>query len=140
MGNPLNYVDPLGLWRWPGDIFDDATRDARRSGLPGPHNGPQDAYRHCLASCESTRENGEFPTQCLAWANEKKGDWKRGQEKGERDMDDHNNAVGISLGNSAKSYKDCQMLCLAAVNGGRTTNSYRPGSTPSYSPGSAYWP
>ncbi|MFZ5532346.1 MAG: RHS repeat-associated core domain-containing protein [Pseudomonadota bacterium] len=57
-GNPLRYTDPLGLWKNPSDIYDDAMNDARNSGLPGPHNGLQDAYRHCLASCEMARENG----------------------------------------------------------------------------------
>jgi RHS repeat-associated protein len=51
MNNPTNFADPLGLWRNPSDIFEDAIRDARGSGLPDPHNGLQDAYRHCLASC-----------------------------------------------------------------------------------------
>lgn len=137
-GNPVMYVDPLGLLRWPQDIYDDALKDAQQSGLPGPHNGPQDAYRHCLASCESARENGETATQCMAWANEKKGDWKRGQEQGERAMDDHNNAIGIGFGSSANSFQDCKNMCMGAVNSGRTTNNYQPGSTPNYSPGSAY--
>jgi hypothetical protein len=132
------YIDPLGLLRWPQDIYDDASRDAQRSGFPGPHNGPQDAYRHCLASCESARENGETTTQCLAWANEKKGDWTRGQDQGERAMDDHNNAIGIGFGSSASNFQDCKNMCRSAVNSGTTINNYRPGSTPNYSPGSAY--
>jgi hypothetical protein len=137
-GNPITYVDPLGLLRWPHNIYDDALNDAQQSGLPGPHNGPQDAYRHCLASCESARENGETATQCMAWANEKKGDWKRGQEQGERAMDDRNNAIGIVFGGSADSFQDCKSKCMGAVNSGQTTNNYQPGSTPNYSPGSAY--
>lgn len=124
------YTDMMGLLRWPQDIYDDAVNDAQSSGLPGPHNGPQDAYRHCLASCESTRENSGIVTQCMAWANEKKGDWKRGQEEGERAMDDHNNALGINFGKTAKSYGDCQIMCKNAVRTGSTTNSYTPGSTP----------
>ena len=136
--NPLRYVDPLGLLRWPQDISADAAKDAQASGLSGAHNGPQDAFRHCLASCENTRENGETATQCLAWANEKKGDWTHGQEQGERAMDDFNNAIGIGLGASASSYADCYTKCLNDVKSNRTTNKYRPGSSPPYSPGSAY--
>lgn len=134
---PVTYVDPLGLFdwpRWPQSIYNQASSDAQQSGLPGPHNGPQDAFRHCLASCESSRVNGEAATQCIAWANEKKGDWQRGQEEGERAMDDHNNAVGINFGNSAKNYQQCHTMCMGAVNSNKTINQYTPGSTLNYSP------
>jgi RHS repeat-associated protein len=114
-GDPILYSDPLGLWRNPIGIFDDAVRDARGSGLPGAHNGPQDAYRHCLASCEMARENGTFSAQCLGWANEKNGDWNRNQERGERDMDDFNNAMGVALGKSAQNTQACKSLCMAAT-------------------------
>ena len=130
-GNPLSYSDPLGLWRNPSDIYDDAMRDARRSGLPGPHNGPQDAYRHCLASCEMARENTEAVAQCLGWANEKRGDWWRNQERGERQMDDFNNSRGFQFGRTAQSYQSCQNSCMgAATSGGLRT--YTPGTTPGY--------
>jgi len=133
-GNPMLYIDPTGELRWPQDIYTDASSDARNSRLPGPRNGPQDAYRHCLASCESARENGEFLTQCIATANEIKGDLVDGQPEGERGMDDHNNAIGMGLGNSAQSYQECQSLCQAAVRIGATINNYQPGPTPPYSP------
>ncbi len=130
-GNPLSYTDPLGLWRKPSEIYDDALRDARRSGLPGSHNGLQDAYRHCLASCEMARENGHVAAQCLGWANEKRGDLWRNQEEGERQMDDFNNAVGFGFGQSAHSYQSCQNLCMnAATSGGLKT--YTPGTSPGY--------
>lgn len=86
----------------------------------------------------SPRENGEATTQCMAWANEKKGDWQRRQEQGERAMDDHNNAIGIGFGGSANSYQDCQNMCMGAVNSGQTINNYQPGSTPNYSPEPPY--
>jgi RHS repeat-associated protein len=132
VGNdPVNQIDPTGTIRWPGDIYDQALQDARSSGLPGPWNGPQDAFRHCLASCESTRENGEFATQCLADANEKRGDWVKDQEVGEHAMDDFNNAIGIDLGTRAESYQDCHRECLGAAQAG-FLETYEPGSTPGY--------
>ncbi|MEN8221195.1 MAG: RHS repeat-associated core domain-containing protein, partial [Pseudomonadota bacterium] len=158
--SPINLIDPTGEFVCGGfciggiiiaigtgtyytvsslNIRDNASQDAHQSGLPSSHNGPQDAYRHCLASCESSRQNGQTLTQCIAWANEKKGDWKNGQEKGERAMDDHNNAVGIAFGNSAQSYQDCKTQCLSAVNSGGLINNYQPSSTPNYYPGSAYY-
>ena len=130
-GNPLSYTDPLGLWRNPSDIYDDAMRDARRSGLPGPHNGSQDAFRHCLASCEMARENTGAAAQCLGWANEKRGDWLHNQQRGERQMDDFNNSMGFYFGRTAQSYQACQAACIgAATSGGLRT--YQPGTTPGY--------
>ena len=130
-GDPISYTDPLGLWRNPSNIYDDAMRDARRSGLPGPHNGLQDAYRHCLASCEMTRENSETAAQCLGWANEKRGDWWRNQEKGERQMDDFNNSAGFRFGRTAQSYQACKNSCInAATTGGLRT--YTPRTSPGY--------
>ena len=111
-GNPISFTDPLGLWRNPSDIYDDAKRDARRSGLPGQHNGLQDDYRHCLASCEMARENTAPVAQCLGWANEKKGDWTHNQQAGERQMDDFNNAVGVNFGRSAQSTQACRAACM----------------------------
>ena len=130
-GNPINYTDPLGLWRNPSNIYDDATRDARRSKLPGPHNGPQDAYRHCLASCEMARENTAAVAQCFGWANENRGDWLRNQERGERQMDDFNNSRGFQFGRNAQSYQSCRSSCMGAatLDGLKT---YAPGTTPGY--------
>jgi RHS repeat-associated protein len=130
--DPLSFVDIYGLWRWPGEIYEDAVRDAQSSGLSGPHNGTQDAYRHCVASCESTRENGALLTYCIAVMNENRGDWLRGQEVGERGMDDINNAIGIAHGRSAASSTDCRIRCSNSVNIGATVN-YTSGSTPRYS-------
>ncbi|VAW78256.1 Rhs family protein, partial [hydrothermal vent metagenome] len=130
--NPVNFIDPVGLFRNPFDIYDDALQDAQNSTFPGPHNGPQDAYRHCLASCENARENGQAIAQCLGFANEKKGDFERGQEEGERAMDDHNNAIGFAFGSSAQSFQGCRNMCSVAVNNGTTINNYQPGSTPNY--------
>jgi hypothetical protein len=73
LNDPINFVDPLGLFRNPSVIYDEALQNAQSSGLPGPWNGTQDAYRHCLASCMMTRENGQTMAEALGYANEKVG-------------------------------------------------------------------
>jgi RHS repeat-associated protein len=84
--NPVNFVDPLGLWRWPGSIYDEAMKDAATKFPNSQHNGLGDAYRHCLASCMMTKENGVVSADVSGWANEKRGDWTHNQECGERAM------------------------------------------------------
>ena len=69
--NPVNFVDPLGLWRWPGSIYDEAMKDAATKFPNSQHNGLGDAYRHCLASCMMTKENGVVSADVSGWANEK---------------------------------------------------------------------
>lgn len=107
-------------------IENDASASARDTGLPGAHNGPQDAYRHCLGSCESARENGEFVTFCLGYANE--GSNKE-QERGEREMDLLNNAIGIEHGKSAGSFEQCEIRCMNSLKSGGLRPRYIPGTT-----------
>jgi len=128
-GDPLNHLDPLGLWRWPQDIYNEAMRDAA-SRFPTNtwHNGPGDAYRHCLASCMVTQENTETEATIYGWANEKRGNWSHNQEKGEEKMDSANNAAGRSCGRTSKNTQDCIRGCLSAP----LVKSYQPGSTPGY--------
>ena len=38
---------------------DPAHKEAEKSGLPGNHNGPGDAYRHIIGAAEITRRYGE---------------------------------------------------------------------------------
>lgn len=130
-GDPLGYADPFGLWRNPWDIKGDSESSAVGSRLPGSWNGPQDAYRHCLASCESARENTQPIAQCFGWANEKWGDWFKNQERGERSMDDFNNSVGYAFGKGAKNFQACEALCMAAATRGLLT-TYQRGSSRGY--------
>jgi RHS repeat-associated protein len=131
MNNPTNYGDPLGLWRNPWAIYNDAQKRAQNSPFPDPHNGLQDAYRHCLASCMLTRENSSFEASILGWANEKKGDWFHNQEEGERQADDANNKCGREFGQAAKSTQDCEQSCGNAARNG-TLQTYQQGTTPKY--------
>lgn len=129
--NPINFIDPLGLWRWPQVIYDDALRDAANR-FPGTtHNGIGDAYRHCLGSCMLAQENSQLESQILGWANEKRGDWWRNQEEGERVMDDFNNQCGRDAAKNANSTQDCISSCLSKANSGQL-QIYTPGTTPGY--------
>ncbi|MCA1791646.1 MAG: hypothetical protein LC667_17880, partial [Thioalkalivibrio sp.] len=132
--NPVRFTDPYGLYRNPYDIADDAGNDARDSGLPGQHNGPQDAYRHCLASCEAARENGQAIAEFLGWANERKGDWEHKQDRREREMDEHNNSCGRQLGDGAASKRQCERGCRLALDYGILRPFLGPGTPTAYSP------
>lgn len=94
-------------------------------------SGSCHGYRHCLASCEMARENTAAVAQCFGWANEKRGDWLRNQERGERQMDDFNNSRGFQFGRNAQSYQSCRSSCMGAatLDGLKT---YAPGTTPGY--------
>jgi len=118
-GNPVSYTDPLGLWRNPYDISDDAQSDAK-SKFPKKDlwNGPGDAYRHCLASCMMTRENTRVMSALSGWANEKKGDWTHNQNPKERAMDDWSNSCGNKSGESASSDQDCKDDCMNKLKNG----------------------
>lgn len=134
--DPVNFTDPLGLWRNPWDIYDEALKDTISKfppeKFPGAlHNGIGDAYRHCLVSCMMTQENGGFTAQLLGWANEKRGDWTHNQQCGERKMDDSNNATGRDFGKSASSTSDCTSQCLNATTGGSLV-TYTSDTTPGY--------
>jgi len=132
--NPLTYTDPLGLWRWPSDIFNDAMNDTSAS-FPHSqtqHNDSADAYRHCLASCMMTRENSEFEARVFGWMNEKLRNIASQQERGEEHMDNNNNAIGRECGRTAQSTGDCSSGCMNALVNGRLINSYRPGWTRPY--------
>ncbi|MHB8882686.1 MAG: RHS repeat domain-containing protein [Thermodesulfovibrionales bacterium] len=131
VNNPENWVDPLGLWRNPWRIYNEANDKAILIGLPGMHNGKQDAYRHCLASCMMTKEIGVLSAQLFGWANEKRGDWSHNQECGERAMDDFNNQKGRDIGLLTNSNSDCSTQCLNAANRGYL-QTYTSGTTSGY--------
>ncbi len=126
--NPVGFIDPLGLWRNPGSIFNEAKNDANsKFSKKDRWNGPGDAYRHCLASCMMTKENGLFLTWLFGGLNEMYGDWAHNQEQGERCMDESNNATGAGLGNNG----NCQSSCMqATING--ILQTYTSGTTSGY--------
>jgi RHS repeat-associated protein len=133
--NPVSLTDAFGLY----GMKDQASTDAA-SRFPHDqlHNGPGDAYRHCLASCMYTQRYGSSAAEFLGDLNEDFGDIWHNQEKGERAMDEHNNACGRKLGNQSKanegdsSLKDCSNKCLNALTNGDLINQYTPKTTPGY--------
>jgi RHS repeat-associated protein len=127
--DPVNRIDPSGLWEWPWQtaqrVRDQADAETRarwpddKDGKANPerHNGKGDAYRHCLASCEMTRELGETVAETLGDANEVKGALENA-EKGEARMDEHNNKCGREIGKKASNTDDCRKGCDEANNSG----------------------
>lgn len=111
-GNPLKYVDPLGLesvFEWSSN----AEKIAEKSGLPGPYNGPQDAYRHCVASCMIAASNwGESVSRFAGWAHEVSN---FGQNKYERAMDDWNNQAGLCAAKNSDAPSDCPNSCMILI-------------------------
>jgi uncharacterized protein RhaS with RHS repeats len=130
--NPINFIDPNGLWRNPSQVFDQASQEARnlfsRRSL---HNGKGDAYRHCLASCEMARENGQIVSEILGWANEVRGNLTHNQEIGENLMDNFNNAYGRKCATNADGFQDCSKRCLEATAQG-DLGTYESGTSRGY--------
>ena len=129
-GNPVMYVDPSGLRRWPKEIFNEASDIAKKKFPANDEFIPRDALRHCLASCMLARENTNMEAVILGWANEKRGDWKN-QPTGERKMDDFNNKCGRELAPYANSTDECIEFCnQELVGGGLIVDDV--GGTPGY--------
>ncbi len=138
--NPINYKDPLGLKGCscgekitqvggvgPLDaltasgLADEAYAAAAASGLPGRHNGQQDAFRHCYWSCRMAQEIGAGQAQTVGNIHEECG----GNPPGETAMDLNNNASGRGFGAPGAN---CGTACMGAVNSGTLQTS--PGGTP----------
>ncbi|MYM87750.1 hypothetical protein GTP91_11215 [Rugamonas sp. FT82W] len=131
-GNPLSHVDLSGLdWEekisdiraagvlpaWTASrIADNALADAQHSGFPGLHNGPADAYRHCVWSCGMTREIGYSAARSIATNHEYAGD-RGGQPLEEKEMDLANNAAGRACGISS-SEQSCSQQCSSQLENG----------------------
>ena len=82
-------VGPIDAWR-AKKLSQEALRRAETSGLPGPHNGPADAWRHAYWNCRMTASIGAGQAKEIADNHEKHG----GGPAIENAMDQHNNAVG----------------------------------------------
>lgn len=82
---------------------------AQATGLPGIHNGPADAWRHCYWNCIMTAEIGADQAKTIADNHEKHG----GGPKIENDMDLHNNERG-----RACEGKNCDGCCQGKLDKG----------------------
>ena len=137
--NPLRYMDPYGmdaqellndLWdAGPWDTYRgyrdalDALNKAQRSGLPGPHNGPQDAYRHCVWSCLMASNGNQQDAKEIGDNHEEAGK-RAGQPSNESVMDQINNSVGrhCAIIPPKNDPKSCPSKCLnKLLSGGLQT-------------------
>lgn len=108
---------------------------ARSTGLPGAHNGPQDAWRHCYWNCRMAHVIGKEDAKDIADNHEKHG----GGPALENTMDLYNNAVGRDCS------RDCSTCCgtrldsghLRIIERGRLTAS-RPTPRSRTNPGTKY--
>ena len=103
-----------------------SSREAQRSGLPGPLNGPQDAYRHCIWSCLMAQNLGEGSAKAIADNHENRND-RAGQSAQERKMDEANNAAGRRCGKDSEDKSSCEDKCRGLLNSG---NLYGLGGAP----------
>ena len=83
--------------------------------LPGGRNGPADAYRHSLASATVAYTGSPRWVEWVTALME--GD---GSGNDMRAMDAHNNRIGASIGERARSWRDMQASVRAAVDAGGT--------------------
>lgn len=131
-GNPISLIDPDGLdsqetraaiatlepvrAALAARTAQQAFGDAQQSRLPGPHNGPQDAFRHCAWQCRMTEEFGVRMAKKIGDEHENAGDRQR-QPRSERAMDEANNAVGRECGQQ-ESDQNCAQRCMEKYRGG----------------------
>jgi hypothetical protein len=114
----MNWMRPLArIPRFgnPLKIFFDAG-DAKLPFAATPAD--EDAYRHCLASCEVQRQYGSDAAAYLDELNELKGGIVGNQTAGDRQMDEINNAIGRSFVRtplSGRECSNCKYECELAV-------------------------
>ena len=146
--NPVSLNDPFGLQATDWDeVWNDiknvgarytlkgrqlasqARADAKKTKLPGEHNGLQDAYRHCLWSCRMTQELGATAAQRIGDEHENAGERAR-QPGWEKAMDLANNAAGRACAGKtdrAGKRRDCADTCMETLRRG---GLYGPGGIP----------
>ena len=82
---------------------------ARATGLPGQHNGPGDAWRHCYWNCIMTAEIGRDQAKTIADNHEKHSTGPRVEQL----MDLRNNWEGRECGG-----KNCDSCCQNKLDNG----------------------
>lgn len=110
IGAGLELYDAMNEAR---DLSEDALNAANSSGLPGAHNGFQDAYRHCLWNFMMTEQIGSGAAW-VAGTGHEYGD-NREDPNDERQMDLHNTACGRKAGADKDDKRSCQQKCMGAL-------------------------
>jgi hypothetical protein len=103
----------LAFW---ASVEQAAEAEADRSPLPGYYNGPADAYRHIVATAELRRRFGFAVAYAIVTGNEVIGTHGKEYRAELRQMDDHNNAIGLAIGATARTYEDVVRLARAAID------------------------
>jgi hypothetical protein len=99
--------------------IEQSTKDAyqetqRRFGRNG-RNDKSDAFRHCFWSAILARELGVDNALRFTSAHEAHAD----NDPAEKEMDLHNNKVGIGFGKNAGTNQELSFRCMFALNGGQ---------------------
>ena len=108
----------MGDFRFWQSVREAAAKEARDSPLPGYLDGPADAYRHIVGTAELRRRFGFVPAYAVATGNEVLGTHADGHPSETREMDDHNNAIGLSIGADATSYEEVVRRARIAIDSG----------------------
>ncbi len=105
-----------------------ATIEAKASFLPGRVNGPADAYRHIVWVGEMTRRFGpgvaggiadlhEWQGQASAYIREATGEARDPiNDSAATAMDRRNNLLGVSIGESARSFDDVLQMAREVID------------------------
>jgi hypothetical protein len=109
----LTRVD-IPLYDCPKRLAPIALRQAESSGLPGLHNGPADAYRHCSWSCEMVRQCSWLGAYAAGTGHELQ-EWTDKESQ----MDLNNNAVGRDCGGTSAG--SCDACCRSKLAAGQLT-------------------
>lgn len=101
-----------------GELYSTPADMAAATGLPGAADGPQDAYRHCLASCIAAKNYGEG---FASFAGNFYESINPDPSASQCSMDNANNASGRGLANSSVGSSPqaaCSSACLGALGSG----------------------
>jgi hypothetical protein len=109
MWGALWGAGPLDAYRGKR-LATEALAAAQQTGLPGLHNGPADAWRHCYWNCRMVEEINAEDAADIASNHEAHG----GGAAIENEMDTHNNEVGQSCSGGG-----CAACCQNHLDSGR---------------------
>jgi hypothetical protein len=116
MWDALTGVGPIDALK-ARTMANEALAAARNTGLPGLHNGPADAWRHCYWNCTMTGGIGADQARTIADNHERHGSGPAI----ENNMDQHNNAEGRGCGGS-----NCDTCCQGKLDRGELRVLDRP--------------
>lgn len=106
----------MSVFRFWNSVGNAASREAADSPLPGYFDGPADAYRHIVGTAELRRRFGFATAYAIATGNEVLGTHASRHPPELRRMDDHNNAIGFSIGADAKNYEEVVRRARIAID------------------------